>query len=640
MTTVICGCLGGAKAGEEMAAMLAAHTRHGRAGTAHWTDCAVALGVRSAAAPDASLRMHQDSGLVVAAAARLDDREGLCGLLNVHRAEQSGLTDADLVLRAYMRWGRHCPERLLGDFAFAVWDRRRRKLFCARDPVGVQPLYYARTPTGLVFASTIAAAVAAHGVPDALDEAAVAVSLTRSAMWMTRTNTSTWTLFQAVRRVPPGHALAVKVEAERAPGTPGRICTSLERHWRPEHTPRARPASDEDYARQFLEIYERAVRDRLHDADPVGVHLSGGLDSSSIAALAARSLRREGRPPPLAFSWLPAPDSASPQQRHATEHLLIRDLCVREGLTVLHCPPSPADMAAVHLRDGAYASLQVHLNEGAVAHCAAAQGVRVLLSGWGGDEGISFNGRGYPAQLLFSGRWRTLHAICRAQGWNLPGFLMQVVMPLLHPQLPFHLRRRRPLWGPHSHRVLERRRWFINPAFARRTKPPSHLFYRHVGTRRTQLLIMQDGRLSERLEDWAANGLSHGIEYRYPLLDRRVLEFALGLPSDQYWRGPWRRWLMRYALSLPDGVAGGAVLPNRVCWSQFKRDPLRKEAMIDAFAESLPILRRRLEARVDAPSRARYVDLPRLIARLDAEGFRAKRHLAAISNALMLLDFQ
>ena len=616
--------------------MLAAHAGHGRVGVAHWADCGVALGVRSAVAPEASLRMHRDSGLVVAAAARLDDREGLCGLLNIHRAEQSGLTDADLILRAYMRWGRLCPDRLLGDFAFAVWDRRRRELFCVRDPVGVQPLYHAQTPTGLVFASTVAAAVAAPSVPDALDEAAVAVFLTRSAMWKARTNTSTWTLFQAVRKIPPGHALTVKAEAERSRGAPKRIRTKLERHWRPEQAPRARPASDEDYARQFLEIYERAVRDRLRGADPVGVHLSGGLDSSSIAALAARALRREGRPPPLAFTWLPAPGNAPP----TTEHLLIRDLCAREGLTAFHCPPSPAGLAAVHLRDGAHPGVHVHLNEEAVARCAAARGVRVLLSGWGGDEGVSFNGRGYPAQLLFSGRWRTLHAICRAQGWSLPGFLMQVVAPLLHPRLPWHLRRRRPLWGPHSRRALERRRWLIDPAFARRAKPPSGLFFRQVVTRRTQLRIMQDGRLSHRMEGWAANGLRHGMEYRYPLLDRRVLEFALGLPSDQYWRGPWRRWLMRHALSLPDGVAGGAVLPNRLCWHQSKSDPLRYESAMNAFAESLPILRRRLEALADAPSRARYVDLPRLIARLDADNFRTKRGLAPISNALMLLDFQ
>ena len=640
MTTLICGCLGGAEAGDEVAAMLAAHAGHGRAGATHWADCGAAFGVRSTAAPEASLRMHRDSGLVVAAAARLDDREGLCGLLNIPRAEQSGLTDADLILRAYMRWGRLCPERLLGDFAFAVWDRRRRELFCARDPVGVQPLYYAQTPAGLVFASTVAAAVAAPSVPDALDEAAVAVFLTRSTLGDGTTNTSTWTLFQAVRRTPPGHALVVKAEAGRSPGAPGGIRKKLERHWRPEQAPRARPASDEDYARQFLEIYQRAVRDRLRGADPVGVHLSGGLDSSSIAALAARALRREGRPPPLAFTWVPAPDSAPPQQPPATEHLLVRDLCAREGLTALHCPPSPAGLVAVHLRDGAYPGVHVHLNEEAVMRCAAARGVRVLLSGWGGDEGISFNGLGYPAQLLFSGRWRTLHAICAAQGWNLPGFLMEVVAPLLHPRLPFHLQRRHPLWGPHSHRARERRRWFIDPAFARRAKPPPRRFFRPVGTRRTQLLFMQSGSLSERMEGWAENGLRHGMEYRYPLLDRRVLEFALGLPSDQYWRGRWRRWLMRYALSLPDGGAGGAVLPDRLCWHQSKDDPIRHKATMDAFAESLPILRRRLEALAHAPSRARYIDLPRLIARLDADGFRAKRHLAAISNALMLLDFQ
>ena len=635
MTSIICGCLGGAAAGEAVAAMFAVHAGDGRADEAHWTDGAVALGVRSTSVPDSSLRMHQESGVAVAAAARLDDREGLCDLLNIRHAERPGLADADLVLRAYMRWGRLCPERLLGDFAFAVWDSRRRTLFCARDPIGVRPFYYARMPTVFVFGGTVDAVVAAPGVPDALDEVGVAAFLTRSAMLGTRGINRTRTLFKAVRKLPPGHALTVKVGTEDASAVLGRIRTKLERHWRPEQAPLARPAADEDYAEQFLELYERAVRDRLHGPDPVGVHLSGGLDSSSIAALAARALRREGRPPPLAFSWLPVPGRTPPDERHASEYDLIHDLCAREGLQVHHRSPSPEDVAAVLQRDGAYPGVQIHINEEAVQRCAAAQGVRVLLSGWGGDEGISFNGRGYNAYLLLSGRWRTLHAICRAQGGSPLRFLADVLAPLLHPRLPFHLLRRRPLWGPRSHRALERRRWLINPAFARRVRPPPHRFFRQVSLRRTQLRIMQDGRLDDRIEGWAASGLRHGVEYRYPLLDRRVLEFALGLPPDQYRRGPWSRWLMRYALSLP----GGAVLPDGICWNRSKSDPIRYESTMDAFAESLPIVRRRIEALAGMPSRARYVDLPRLLTRLDADRFRSKRHFAAISNALMLLDF-
>ncbi len=85
--------------------------------------------------------------------------------------ERTGLTDGDLILRACTRWGRDCPNHLFGDYAFAVWDARNRLLFCARDPVGVRPFYYARTPDRFIFASTVEAALAGPGVSCELDEA-------------------------------------------------------------------------------------------------------------------------------------------------------------------------------------------------------------------------------------------------------------------------------------------------------------------------------------------------------------------------------------------------------------------------------------------------------------------------------------
>ena len=643
MTIVICGCLGGAAAGEAVAAMLATHAGHVQAEDTHWTDGVAALGVRNASAPDSSLLVHRESGLAVAAAARLDDREGLCDLLCVPYAERTDLTDAHLVLRAYMRFGQICPDRLLGDFAFAVWDRRRRKLFCARDPIGVQPLYYAQTPTGFVFGSTVDAVVAAPGVPDTLNEATVAAFLTRRALWKAGGINHTQTLFKAVRKLPPGHAATVQTEAGSTSGALGRIRTKLRRYWCPEDTPRAQPAADEEFAQQFLDIYKRAVRDRLHGPDPVGVHLSAGLDSSSVAVLAARALRREGRPAPLAFSWLPAPDHTSPDQRHTPEHDLVRGLCAREGLQVFHRSPSPEDFVAVCQRDGAYPGVHVHFNEEAVQRCAAAHGVRVLLTGWGGDEGASFaRSRGHLAYLLLSGRWGTLHTICRAKVQSSLKFLAHIVVPLLHPRLESLLRHRRPLWGPHSHRAFERRRWLINPVFARQTKPRPQRLFRQVSPRRTQLRFIQDGHLSERIEGWAASGLRRGIAYRYPLLDRRVLEFVLGLPPDQHHRGSWSRWLMRRALSLPSGGADSPVLPDRICWNpRGKADPVRYESFMDAFAKAQPIIKQKLEALDEVPSRARYIDLPRVIKRLDLneEDFRSQPRIGAILNALMLLDF-
>ena len=646
--TAIAGCVGhGPDVPAALTAMLAGFAAgYGTAG-ARWTEGTASLGGRYAPAggelapgpscagvasgtpsPASPLRVDREAGLAVAADARLDDRDSLCGALGIPPAERAGLADADLVLRAWKRWGRACPDRLLGDYAFAVWDARRRRLVCVRDPVGVRPFYYSPAGGRFVFASAVEAVLAAPGVSDALDEAVVATHLTQDAV-----TTTTRTFFSAVRKLPPGHALTVE-----GGGATARVRTAPERYWRPERAPRVRHASDDAYAEELLAIHARAVEDRLHGPGPIGVHLSGGLDSSSVAVLAARALRRRGRPPPLAFSWLPPPGGELPDAAHAREYAYVDAVCEREGLRVFHRSPGSGDVAADLACDGAYPGVSIHLNEGVVQRCAAARGVRTLLSGWGGDEGVSSSGHGYYAQLLLSGRWRALYAECRARKASPLRFLAGTVVRMPDAALIDHLRS--PWWGPRSHRAFLRWRSFIGPAFAQRVAPLPQPSFGLVSVRRTQLQSLRHGFLLERIEHWAASGARHGIEYRYPLLDRRVLEFALGLPPDQFRRGPWNRWLMRHALSSPGpGNGPDAVLPDALCWDAIKRDPARRNALIDAIVGALPAVRRTLAARATPPSRAHYIDMPRLLEDLDADRTRLRQRFQPICNALLLLDF-
>ena len=144
------------------------------------------------------------------------------------------------------------------------------------------------------------------------------------------------------------------------------------------------------------------------------------------------------------------------------------------------------------------------------------------------------------------------------------------------------------------------------------------------------------------MEGWAASGARHGLEYRYPLLDRRVLEFALGLPPGQFRRGRWSRWLMRRALAgagPSDEARAGAVLPPEVCWNPGKADPARSEPLREAMGEALAAVGGELAARATPPSRAGYVDMPRLLERLDTGRIRGLQRRAPVLRALELLDF-
>ena len=629
LMTAICGFqardVGGGADGLD--AMLAALVDYGADATT-WTEDGVGFGVRTAATeetpPEPRVWFARDAGLALAADARLDDRDTLCAALGVPPPERAAARDGDLLLRAYARWGRDCPHRLLGDYAFAVWDARRRVLFCARDHIGVRPFYYAVTPGGFVFASAVEAVLAAPGVSDALDETVVATFLTDP-----HTYSRTRTFFEAVRKLPPGHTLTVAGGDVR-----------IEQYWRPEDVPRARPDADDATAEAFLDLYARAVRDRLRNAtDPVGTHLSGGLDSSSVAVLAARELRRQNRPAPLAFSWLPRLGAAPPEPAHAPEYALVDTVCRREGLRVFHRSPSPGDVLAFLRRDGAFPNTPVDLNEDVVRRCAAQRGVTVLLSGWGGDEGASFDGRGYDAEMLLTGRWKRFSVSARARNVAPLKLLAWTALHLAYPNSPIYIRRRLRGAGPY------RRRWFIDPAFDRRTTPLPALDPRPIGTRRIRNVLVQAGYVSERLEGWAASGARDDVEYRYPLLDRRVLEFALGLPSTCFRRGKWNRWLMRSALSrvpAPDTLtppAGRAILPPEICWNRSKSDPARHAGLVDASAAALPVVRRALDARITPPARAGYIDMSRLYDRLDADWFRAHPKFAVIFLPLQFLDW-
>ena len=617
---IICGiCSRGRPSG--LRSMLAALAPAAPGG--EWADPQAGVGLgfgHSRSSPLAeALHFDREAGLAAVVDARLDDRAGLCDALGLQRPQGAALADGELLLRAYRRWAGELPKHLFGDYAFAIWDARKRVLFCARDPLGVKPCYYAHCAAArrFAFAGALDAVLAAPGVSDELDEAVVARALTRAGL-----DEAERTFFKDVRKLPPGHSLTLTVDAPKG------SAVRLARHWRPEQAAAVRRPSDDDYAEEFLSLCRQAVAARVQGADPIGAHLSGGLDSSGITVLAARELRGSGRPPPLAFSWLPDPAGKPPSEVHAPEYERIDAVCRQEGLEVLHRAPNAEDMVRVLRLDGARPGVQVLASEEVVQRCAAERGVRVLLSGWGGDQGASFNGRGHHAHLLLSGRWGRLAALGRALGKGPLRTLADAALPLLHP----NARRRRLLRGVGGFRGEPwRRRWLAHPALARRTHVKPKRKPRHWSMRQALLWHLSNGALAERIEGWAAGGAQHGIEYRYPLLDRRLLEFVLGLPPEQFLRGQWNRWLMRRALR--------GALPASILWNRSKSDPARYDPMFDAFANALPLVRQLLEERTAPPSRAQYVDLPRLLERLDADRFRAEPRWAAIQAALQFLDF-
>ncbi len=184
-------------------------------------------------------------------------------------------TDTEVVLGAYAAWGPSCVERFNGMFALAIWNRAERELFLARDRYGVKPLYYAEVGQVVLFGSEIKSLLQHDGL-------SAAVSFPHLLEYFTFQNIFTdGTLFAGVKMLPPGHRVTLRAE-------PGRV--QPERYWDFDFCEVDEGASDEEYLEELDRLFRQAVARQLVADVPVGAHLSGGMDSGSITALAAQAL--------------------------------------------------------------------------------------------------------------------------------------------------------------------------------------------------------------------------------------------------------------------------------------------------------------------------------------------------------------
>lgn len=537
--------------------------------------------------------LEDASGLLLAADVRLDEPDRLAEALGVPLPPAGAAGDETLLRAVLERWGADGLGRMLGDFAVVAWDPRSQRLTCGRDAFGVRPFFFLHRP-GEVFAfASLSCGLRAGGfVARELDEDYLLAPLVESALGPERS------LFRGVERLAPGGLL--QVSAQRIE----RGC-----HWRLDAASAGRNAiRPEEAAEELTALVTEAVRCRLPAAGPVAgraagsvaAHLSGGLDSSALAILAARILRRQGRSL-LGYSFLPSPLGAydPPGERPYVEAVL------RQEPDIVWTPVHVRDSAAYVLPD---MDLDLALPydsatpEAQVFADAAARGAGILLSGWGGDEGATFNGRGALAEALLAGRWRTLAGEFRAlsadRGRSPLTALRGQLLPYLLPDEALVLVRR--LLGRPPHPPRANAEAMLRPDLVARVSGERIFLGPDAAVNRLRLLSA--AHLTRRAEDWAQMGARYGLAVAFPLLDRRVVAFALSLPSALFHRGGWTRRVFR------DAMAG--ILPPEIRWRRGKLAPFTEGPALvavqrDALLARLADLRRH-------PRVAALFDLDRL----------------------------
>lgn len=583
--SALCGFLNldSAPADPQLVAKQVARLKHrGPDGSGTFTDGPFALGhlllrITPEADGETSPFRSADGQLVIAFDGRLDHREDLLEALAVPPTE-SGLPDPALILRAYEKWGVDCPTHLEGEFLFALWDRTKRELFCARDRFGARDLFYHLAENRFTFASEIKGVLCLPGVPRELDEFSLGCRI-------------------AALGEPPGHSLYLNI----APMLAARTLTLrpggqpvVRHYWQLTMEPELRLSSPQDYADGLRERMDRAVRSALRTRHPVAAMLSGGLDSTGVACLAARELAARGQQLVTVSNVLP-PDYQGEGWRKEESTYIRATLdqyptMVPEFAYGLTFPAVEFNDAELDRLDGTYGDNHAFRTRELVM-LAERHGTRVLLGGIGGDMAASYFATGLLAQLARSGRWlelaRQLRLQSHARQVSAAGLFKREV---LRAVVPAPVRR----WWDRR-RDGERRPWQdfgINPAFAERLRLAD--YQRELGYADNYPRDLRHLRLG-----WANNGRGIGrnrwtavhsdaMEGPQPLMDRHLWEFAYRMPLQEFARGGVPRAPYREALR---GVLPKPVL-HRMDKGWFGPDTRQRVAacrpQIEAFLAAHP----------------------------------------------------
>jgi asparagine synthase (glutamine-hydrolysing) len=480
------------------------------------------------------------SGLVICFDGRLDNRDELLRILAGSAGLDGGAADCVIVLALFKRDGEECVQRLVGDYAFAVWQPENHRLFCARSPLGWRPMQWYRDNHVFAFATDLKTLIDGLRIDRPLNEPAIGEYL---AMHFTHPTDTFW---KDIHRLEPGGALTIENGRMRL------------WHWHNGPFPDLSNLPEDELIGQFQSLFDQSLASCMRSTSPVAAHLSGGLDSSSVVCRATE-LYRMGRIDTLIrpiSARYPGEMHDETEWSHAVEEHI--------GLEALVVTPGRFDWDWA--RDWCAETYHLPLRPNvlgllvASAQRARAEGICVILSGEGGDDWLS-GSLGHWPDLLRQGRFRQLLRESRNQGApvSLLRGLYRVIRSGAGPWF-FHQQRRQilqpnydcsyvvpdwlqPQW---ARQISLAERWQACNPVLRFNSFSQHQRYARYGL----------ARLHVNVENAQAFIESQGVELRHPLHDLRLTTFLMGVPGHMLLRNGQRKYLLREAMrnTLPEKV--------------------------------------------------------------------------------------
>lgn len=557
------------------------------------------VGNFSGGSNDSLLACFPNEGCSMTFDGRIDNRRELLRILEPQPAgKRSQISDEELVLAAYGKWGLECPGHLIGDFAFAIWDHKKHRLLCARDHFGVKPFYYSLSKDCFVFGSTPLAILASGRVPPVIHEERIADHLVNPLEGVDKTSS----FYKDVFRLPPAHMLIVQAEGMR-----------LERYWELRPAAACGLRTESEYIEAFRELFAESIRCRLDGVPAPASMLSGGMDSSAIVGMGRKVLAEEGK-----RLHALAVVSNSPDTNRETAHI---SSVLHQGNLQPHLISETELTAwldelveAIEVEAEPFDCL-MNLNRAVYLH-ARDQGISALLDGIDGDTLLS--GSGHLTQLWRQGAYRTiLEETLKAEGLTAEykthrrlffNSFLSTITPLA-PDWIRNIRRqyryRRVVDTSIRDSIIDRE-FAVRPRLGERfarlaSHSPRPLAFTQMEFHKISL---DHPFLTVGLERYERVASAFGIEARHPFTDVRLAEFCLGLPWQLKTQRGWTKMILRRAME--------PYLPSAVIWRKDK-DSLMWEVnrlilkeRADYFYQTTCDEQAHLEPYVDVPKLMRF----------------------------------
>lgn len=518
-------------------------SHRGPDGNQVWFDGSVALGHQMLYTTPESIHEtlpfeEENSGMIITSDARIDNRSDLAPLLGLEDNET--IPDSIFILKSYQKWGENCPDKLLGDFVFAIWDKENQKLFCARDHMGIKPFYYYLSDDVFLFSTEIKALFSNQNIVLNLNEL-------KAALYLINIPHRDITFYKNIFTLKPSHSIRLTQHD-----------SNFKQYWQLHPNFRINLESDEEYFAKFREIFAEAVKCRLRSVYPIGFDLSGGLDSSSIVCM---SKEIDSSMEINTFSMIFDEISESDETEYI-EKIIESGSINANFVNGDHVDPfNHINSILWHVEQPFYtpniALIWNKYNE------MNKNGIRVLLAGHGGDQCISL-GQNYFKDLFVNLKWKKLiseisyHSkVINKTKFNI--FLQKSFLPTLFDMTPYFSKY-------YFHRIFAKKD-FLNPEFSKRVGNKEYVkeFYQNISKANTARKIHYHYITYpiQSLLEWINSATAAFlIEPTYPYFDKRLVEFCYGIPDDLKFKFGWNRYIQRKAME--------NILPKEIQWRNNK----------------------------------------------------------------------